>query len=292
MARKDLLDQGGPGARQADDEDRIRRLRAEALSLFEEFAGVDVLRPGGTGRIFPGAVRNQRQSQCIPLAIVLERFGILRRVLGRLAQGKLEVQAVFVGQVASFQLAAHFSHFPGVEAKGLEVGHAPVRFAEFRVERDTASIGLNCPVLVAGSLQGVAEAEPKLGIAWQPFEQLFVEGDRSFVLADAAQAGGLQDSTTGMVGFPCQQQVELCDGFRGPVVPLQNEGVVLPRLPETGSKFDASFEQVRRVVVATQLDGDLRQHADGGHVGRRLHQVLTQQGLRFGQPVFAQGDAS
>ena len=71
---------------------------------------------------------------------------------------------------------------------------------------------------------------------------------------------------------------------------MQDLGVVLARGIETGRQLQAALQQVQRILVAAQPGGDLGEHADRRHVGRRLLQVSAQQRLGLGNTVLDQRD--
>src|SRR6185436_4595028 len=118
VARQDLLDQGRARARQADDEDRVRAFRAEALPLLEERARVDAVRALEAAGGLLGAVRNELEPEPVALGVVAEGVLVLGLVLQRLAERELEVAALLAVRPAG-ERRAHGRDVVRGEAEGL-----------------------------------------------------------------------------------------------------------------------------------------------------------------------------
>src|SRR5262249_49572755 len=129
MARQDLLDERRAGARQADDENRIRRWAANARASCEEIASEHFLRAAHVLAQFGSFVANSAAAAIVALRVVLERRGIVARVLERLAHREVEVIAVLVDEIGARELSPHGGEIGIGEAEGLEIREAPVRLA-------------------------------------------------------------------------------------------------------------------------------------------------------------------
>jgi hypothetical protein len=173
------------------------------------------------------------------------------------------------------------------EAKRLRFA-TPVSLAQTRLELDRLAIGRNRIILPSRRLECVAVAEPDLGLQRVLAQQLLVEADGFVVFADTRQYGGLQVAETRAARIGREQLVDLCQGLDRLVVPVQYHGIVVPRGLEARRQFQAACQQALGVVVATDARGDLGQHADRRHVGRKPLQVAAQQRLGDGDTAFGQ----
>src|SRR5206468_9732728 len=128
----DLLDEGRPGARQPDDEDRIRPLAAAARAGGEEFAGAE----GCLQAEIPlhGAEIEAALGFLERVAPLVVAEGLLgfAAVLVRLAERETEVVPIDeVRGVGGLDLA-HPRELPVRGTVGLEGAEAPVAIAEAR----------------------------------------------------------------------------------------------------------------------------------------------------------------
>ena len=289
MARQDLLDERGTGARQADDEDRIRGVAAASRALVEEWPGIDLTHAPDTCGDVLGFVEGRRLAQRVSGQVVAERRCILARILQRLAQGEIEVVTVLIAEIRARQLALHRGHVRGIEAEGLEVGQAPVGLAVRWIHRDRAPVSLDRARLGSGCLQHVAVARPQPGQAWMPGEDRLVQRDRLVGVADAAEDRGLEVEVARVRRFDRKQGVGLGESLDRPVQPVEHKGMVLARGVEPGREFKAAREQRFGVVVASEPRRDLGQHADRGDVRRCAPEMRAQQRLGLRNALLAQG---
>ena len=139
VRRQNLFEQRRPGARHADDEDRIGRF-ASAASFVQRFrrehgdAAVD--RPSRLVHRIGLQLQPKRVAARIMVEGVVEASGIVHR----LAQRKLQVQPVLVAQRAFAERRLHRLDVRFVEFHRLEVGEAPPRLAEQWAELDRLAI--------------------------------------------------------------------------------------------------------------------------------------------------------
>ena len=108
VARQDLLDQRRAGARQADDEDRIGRLRSRGRAR----AAKNSRREHGVERrtwsvVSSASYGTASWRSAVALGVVVEGLRVLRRVLERLAEREVEVEAVLGREVVARKLGAH-----------------------------------------------------------------------------------------------------------------------------------------------------------------------------------------
>src|ERR1700686_1988803 len=89
-----LFDQGRSGARQADDEDRVRPVAAEALPGCEEFGGADLRLQRRITPDPPGLVPALALLECVAALVVAEGLGVLPALLECLAEREAEVIAI------------------------------------------------------------------------------------------------------------------------------------------------------------------------------------------------------
>ncbi len=156
MAGQDLLHQGRARARQAEDEDGVRRRRPGPLPRGEEGLGVERLAAPHMGADRLGVVGDGRLAQGRARRVVGEGFGKAALVLQRLAEGIVQVHAVLGRQVRALKLAAHGLHVRRAERGDLQVGQAPVGVAQSGLQRDAALVGGHGLGAAADGAQGVA----------------------------------------------------------------------------------------------------------------------------------------
>ena len=91
--------------------------------------------------------------------VVMPRPVVFATVLVRLGECEPEMDVRALPEPLTLELAFHRLHLRVFEPERLEVGHAPVHFAERRLRRDGRPVGLERTRLVALRLQHVAEAQ-------------------------------------------------------------------------------------------------------------------------------------
>ncbi len=149
MAGQHLLDQGRSGPGQADHEDRVRRLGAHARARGEELR-----REGRNGApdivvIGVGVVGRGGAAQGGASPVVLERVLEPRFILQRLGQGEMQVRAIVRPRQAPVQQLAHRRDVDAREPDDLQIGQAPIGFAEAGLEGETSPIGRDAVILAA-----------------------------------------------------------------------------------------------------------------------------------------------
>ena len=183
VAGENLLDERGARARQADDEDRIRRRLTAAGDGCQKRA-VEHRHDAGVALLHRHRiVLHLRPVQ--PVAGVELRPGavVVFGVLQRLAEREAKVDLLAVVQVAAFELASHGANLGRFEAEHLQIGQAPIRFAEAGAQRDRAPIGRQRRWLVAHRLQCMRQAQLRAGRIRMQRQRAAVRVDAGFRLA-------------------------------------------------------------------------------------------------------------
>src|SRR6202044_78031 len=120
-----LLEQGGPGPRQAQDEDRVRARIAPSRARLKEGWRADPDLFAGVGLKHLRRIAAGRPFQRVAALIVSPGVGWLASILERLAQRKTQMPAVLeIGRRGGL-LLGHPRHFVFAESIVLEVGEAP-----------------------------------------------------------------------------------------------------------------------------------------------------------------------
>ena len=127
---------------------RSRRARAKKSRVNVAFRCCSAL------RVVLGVVAEARTVQRIALCIVFEGRGPVPVVLAGLAEREVQVQAIHVVERGIRGLRFHGRDLRRLEAEGLEIGEAPVRLAERRLEGDAAAVGVDarpaaCPSVLS-----------------------------------------------------------------------------------------------------------------------------------------------
>jgi len=104
-----------------------------------------------------------------------------------LAEREMKVQAVLGAEIAARELRCHGLDLGRREAIGLQVGQAPVRLTERRLELDAVAIRLDALRPTTGRLQRVSLAHPELWLARVVREQPGIGRDRTLVFAEPRQ---------------------------------------------------------------------------------------------------------
>ena len=89
---------------------------------------------------------------------------VILHVVPCLAEGEVDVDAVLRAESGVGQCRAHRGNVVGREAIGLEVGKAPPRLAEARLERESGAIGGDRFIDPAYRFQHGTNAEVQLGL--------------------------------------------------------------------------------------------------------------------------------
>ena len=163
MAGKDLFDQRRSRAGHAEHEDRVVRSGAAAIGR-EQIGGHCGDGAVDRRRDFLAAIGLGLQPQPVRRLIMSEGGGMVFRIVHRLAQREVEVEAVVGGDRRVGQRTLHRGDVGGVEPDRLEVGQAPPQFAQRRLQPQRRAIGGDRFGLLADRLEHRAEAEPQLGL--------------------------------------------------------------------------------------------------------------------------------
>ena len=283
VAGEDLLKQRRAGSRQADDEDRVRCRAAEAAARREEIRAQYAPRVRQARRVVVGVVADVLAAQPVTFGVMRERVLVLSRVLERLGEREMEMEAVVRRKLRALERAAHRGHFGGREAKRLEISETPVALAELRCELDAAAVGGNSVALAPGSLERVAVAHPDTRLGRVLGQDALVQLDGLCVFPDRIEDRRLEVTKAGVARLAAEDPLDLGQRLDLLVLAVQHERVVVARGREAGRELEAASQQLLGVRVAAQAARHLRKHADRGDVSRVGLEVRAQQhlGLRY-----------
>ncbi len=213
MAGENLLHQGGAGARHAHYEDRRAVLTSVASTSaqqrrVEDGAGLDA---GLVSRL--RVIGQQGAAQGIPACVMIEGIGRLAAVLASLAQGKVQVKAVFGPQFSLLQLALHLLKIFVIETRGLQIGETPPRLTEARRHFDRTAIRRDSFTGSTNGFQRVSQAQPDVCCPGLPLEEALVDHYGLGVFAESGQDRGLQQLVVRLVR--CARDETLRLGKRG-----------------------------------------------------------------------------
>src|ERR1700731_963051 len=104
---------------------------------------------------------NLRAPQSVAPSVVFERRAVVLLILEALAQGEMEVIAIFGLKITARQLRLHQPQVVGAEAEGLEIGETPPRFSEARINRQRAAVGADPIARVTGGLERMTITQPE-----------------------------------------------------------------------------------------------------------------------------------
>ncbi len=182
MAGKDLLDQGGAGSLQPDDEDRVARIAAAFAGALEQGRVERFDRTVDEGRGAHLLRREAGGADPVGLRIMAERLLVAAAVLERLAEREMQVERVGRRELPPERLA-HRRKVAVVKADRLEVREAPPAFAIVGPGLDRLSKRLNGIAGPARIFERRSEAHPQSRVARLLANQLLV--DRDFLVVTA-----------------------------------------------------------------------------------------------------------
>ena len=157
-----LFNQRGPRSWQADDENRIRCVVAIVLMRANEFFVKYIAYALVAKFLQYRVVADEAALFLITRVIEIPGLVIVLAIFVGLAERKAKMHIRHVRQTTIFQLRFHGRNFIFLEFEYLEVGHAPIRFAQVRFEFDRLSIRGQCRRLIAERLQRVRQAHIRL----------------------------------------------------------------------------------------------------------------------------------
>src|SRR5438045_7409825 len=122
MARKNLFDESGTRAGQADNKNRSAGRASLALHAVEKRA-IELLYCAldASCYVVP-AVRICASYKRIAATVIVERFGIARSVFKRLAEREMQIDPILRFQILTRQLCLHRFDLEWREAERLEIG--------------------------------------------------------------------------------------------------------------------------------------------------------------------------
>ena len=278
MGCENLLQQGGAGPWQPDDEDRVRGFAAKPGATLEEFPGAHLHLAVHAHLQLLGAVLGARLLQRVALAEALERGLVVAGGFVGVAEREADLQPVFFAGSGFGLDGLHPFDFVAGEDVGLGVRQAPVGVAVVRLSAVRLLVQRHGGVDVAVGLVHVGEGHRIQVVAGMGAHQLAVVFDGLGALADAVAGRGVQRADdAGVVGVFAQQSAGLLVGA-GELLHAQQDvgvldaGVLVPRL-----EGDAAVEQKLGLVEDAVAHGDLGQQAHAFDVGLvAAQEVLAQ----------------
>ena len=195
-----------------------------------------------------------------------EGWLVLPLILERLAERELEMQSIIIRQAVRLERRAHRAHVLAVEAKGLEIGEAPVDFTERRLQGSGAAVGRYALGQASLRLQRVAVTHPDLRLLRKVFEHRLINLDRLTVIARTCQQRRLEIAVAGIARLLRQQLIDVRQRLRGSALSIQHHRIVVAGGIEGGSQFQAAFQQRLGVRIAFQAAGHFGEHAQRCHI--------------------------
>jgi len=116
------------------------------------------------------------------------------------------------------------------------------------------------------------------------FDELFVQLDGTYEIADSHQCGGIQIAEVWIVGRTFQQEFRLRKHFRGAVQVMKNDSIAVSRSEKPWSYLKTACKNLFRIFVPAEPHCHLGIHAQGMRVGWVFLQKSPQQ--RFGNADF------
>ncbi len=179
---EDLLEQGRAGARQAQDEDRVRRLAAGPCMACEQFGRAPLGLRLEFGGHLVGVIARLLALERVAAVVEAERLFVLAAVFVSLAQREGEVNAIHEGDVGPLHCPAHRGQFGIGEAVGLEIGERVPGVALIGLCRAGGAIGGDGVVLFADRLERVPLGGQRRRIAGNLLQHRIEQGEGAVVI--------------------------------------------------------------------------------------------------------------
>src|SRR5215472_13861394 len=263
MRREDLLNQRRTRARQADDEDRIRRRRAAAGVTGEELRRAHCLLQPRILLVRLGAVTAGIAAQRVATLVEAEGLRVLAGVLEGLAEREAQVVAVDDGGEGGGLGGAHGGDLRLLEAVGLEIGETPVGIAEAGAGRGRGPILPDGFAGASESLERVRDRQMQLRRLRGALEQAAVFADRTLVLAEPDGGECMDGAEVAIGGIGGEEPGGLLPGLFVEVALVEDPYVVGARGLIVRRQLEYSFEEQLRVIEHIALDTNARQEPHG-----------------------------
>ena len=169
-------------------------------------------------------------------------FCRLATILKRLAEGEMEMEAIFVRQLRMIEGTLHRGEIVIAEGDRLEICKAPPDFAQLRRDRDRPPIGVDAVCLPPDRLQHMAVGHPDLRLLGVAHQDLLVERDGLVIFTDPSHCSGLEVGIAGMFRINRRKSVELGQGFCGLRLTIEHCRQVRTRREEIGRELDRAAE--------------------------------------------------
>jgi len=268
---------------------KIGASEAPALPFDEEFAREHGLGPGQEIVELFRVVGRLRAPEPRPFCVMSERAFEVGPVLQSLAEGIVQVEAVFAGHLRAPELNLHGRDLVVGKLFGLEVGEAPVGVAEARLQFDRVLVRGHGLAPSAGGAQGVAQAEPDARLVGRAVQDGLEKVDGLAVFTNEAHARGVEIAQAGVHGIGFAQPLDVRQGVGRLLLAVEDDSQVVPRGLKARRQIQAVFEQAFGVGIAAEARAGLGQHPHGRHVRGVGLEALAQQVLGHRQAILDQG---
>ena len=288
MGGQDLLDQGRARARQAENEDRVRRSIAGAGLCGEEVRRADLLLGSELGLHALGGVARLGALEPIALLIEGKAFGDLAAVFQRLAEGEAEMHPVVQPDLGRGDAGFHLRDLGFAETVGLQVGQRIPGIALGRAHAAGFAIGLDRFALASPGFQGVTLGGERRRVAGQCFQDFVEQGDGALIIPGLHLLDGEMGGEDGIARLARGKGFGL--GQRGgEFLSLPEDlDIVEAQLDIVGLEGDRVFQQDLGVFENAEPRSDLGQKTHALDMFRLAAQEIPAHGLGPGELALGQ----
>ena len=237
VAGEDLLEQGGPGAGQSDDENRRRGGMAAGSRLGKPFLAEQRLVFSEVTGMLVGVPANGLAPRRVPLRVAVERLVVLSTVFQSFSQRERQVITIVDRLRPLVDCLAHCRDLGIVKLEGFEIGQAPVRFAKTGRKLHRALIRSDGIRLAAERLERVPHAHAGARLGRIALENPLVDSDCGLCLAYARQNRGLEQPMRGPVRLCRDCLVDFSERLAVTEGLEQQMGVVIARQVKVRRQF-------------------------------------------------------
>ena len=205
-----------------------------------------------------------------------------------LAKGEIELESIFVADCRVRKSRLHRVYVGAGETHRLQIGQAPPRFPQRRLERDGAAIGCDPFGLTTDGFEHVAVAQPNARLSWRFDENAFVKLNRIFEVTEPAQGRRLEVGMADIIGLGSKHFVKQGEGFCGTPEPPDQQCEIGARGGESGGQLKRAAEQALGNGHPTESSRHLGKHADCLRIERIVLKVCLEQPFGHVEPVLVQ----
>ena len=272
---EDLFQQRRTGARQAHDEDRVRRGAAVAGILLEQIRGARFDLRLQFRRHLVRAVAQLLALQPVAFVIEAEGIGIFPPVLMGLAEREIEVDAVHQTQIVTGKLGMHRRDLAVLEPERLEIGERIIRIAEIRARSDRGAIGGDGLPLLPTGLERMAARGQRGRVLGQALQDSLEQPERLVIFAGLHALDRQMRLKQRIVRLQVEQMLRLFLGRGEFLPPAQHLHIVEPELDIVRLETDRAFQQKFGIVEDAEPDADIGQQAHAFDIVRVFPQEMA-----------------